>query len=162
MRLLPVLALKRFSYVGVSLCDLHVPRAVCGRAGFDVDASPIFPQGVLTAAIWVRERGWRWRRWNWSRLWGTVSSLLSGCHHPRRGRTCSQVAGVEALRVRLELTLRPLKCVFFLLPTLGFLLQRKRVLKQVGLVWSDHSHICSLAQRHTTVSSFLLLWPPEI
>lgn len=90
------------------------------------------------------------------------TSLLSGCHRPVRGRACSPVAGVEALRVRLELTLRPLKCVFSLLPTLGFLFQRKRLLKQVGLMYSDHSSICSLSQKHATISSLLLLWPPEI
>lgn len=143
-------------------CDLHEPSAFSGRAGFDVGASHVSPRGVLAAAMLVRGRGWRWRSWGCSQLWGTVSSLLSGSPHPVRGRACPQLAGVEALRVRLELTLRPLQCVFFLLPTLGFLLQRKRVLKQVGLVCSDHSSTCSLAPMHSTISSFLLLWPPQI
>ena len=33
--------------MGVSLCRLHVPSAFGGNAGFDVDTSHIFPQGVL-------------------------------------------------------------------------------------------------------------------
>lgn len=41
-------------------------------------------------------------------------------------------AGREALRVRLELALF-LLCVFFFLPTLGFLPKKKGVLKQVKL-----------------------------
>ena len=46
------------------------------------------------------------------------SSLLSGHHHPVRGRVFSQVAEAEVLRVKLELDVFPL-CVFFLLPTPG-------------------------------------------
>ena len=42
-------ALKRCSYGGVSLCRLHVPRAFGERAGFNVDASHVFPQGILAA-----------------------------------------------------------------------------------------------------------------
>ena len=35
--------------MGVSLCRLHMPNASGGGAGFDVDTSHIFPQGVLAA-----------------------------------------------------------------------------------------------------------------
>ena len=37
--------------MGASLYRLHVPNAFGGRAGFGVDASHIFPQGVLAAII---------------------------------------------------------------------------------------------------------------
>ena len=35
--------------MGVSLYRLNVPSAFGGRAGFDVDARHVFPQGVLAA-----------------------------------------------------------------------------------------------------------------
>lgn len=46
-------------------------------------------------------------------------------------------------------------CVFPFLPTRGFLFQRKRLLKRVGLVYSDHSSVCSLASKacHTSLFS---------
>ena len=49
--------------MGASLCQLHVPSAFDGRAGFDMEASHVFPQGVLTAVTLVqggtRDRGAR-------------------------------------------------------------------------------------------------------
>ena len=36
------MVLKRCPYVGENLYSLHVPSAFGGRAGFDVDTSPIF------------------------------------------------------------------------------------------------------------------------
>ena len=41
------------TYVGASLYRLCVPGAFGGRAGFDVDASHIFPQCVLAAIALV-------------------------------------------------------------------------------------------------------------
>lgn len=80
---------------------------------------------------------------------------------PRQGQGCSQLAGVEALRVRLELTLCPLQCVFPS-PHSGIFAPKEESTEEVGLVCSDHSSICSLAPTHPTISSFLLLWPPQI
>ena len=42
------------SYVRASLCRQHVPHAPGGRVGFEVEASHIFPQGVLAAITLVR------------------------------------------------------------------------------------------------------------
>lgn len=53
MKQLPTVVLKGCCYVGASLCRLHMSNAFDGRAGFDVDASHIFPQGVLAAIIFV-------------------------------------------------------------------------------------------------------------
>ena len=39
--------------MAVSLCRLHVSNFFGGRAGFDVDASHILPQGVLAAITLV-------------------------------------------------------------------------------------------------------------
>ena len=47
MKQLPIADLKGSSYVRVSLYRLLVSSVFSGRAGFDVDASHIFPQGVL-------------------------------------------------------------------------------------------------------------------
>ena len=47
------MVLKGYSYVGASLCRLCLPSAFGGRAGFDVDTSCIFPQGVLTTVTLV-------------------------------------------------------------------------------------------------------------
>ena len=35
--------------MGASICRLHVPSALGGMAGFDENASHVFPQGVLAA-----------------------------------------------------------------------------------------------------------------
>ena len=43
------MVLKGCFNVGMSLCRLHVTNVFDVRAGFDVDASRIFPQGVLDA-----------------------------------------------------------------------------------------------------------------
>ena len=39
--------------MGVSLCRLYRPNAFGKRAGFDVDTSHVFPQGVLAAITFV-------------------------------------------------------------------------------------------------------------
>lgn len=49
MKQLHVAVLKGCLYMGTSLYILYVPSAFSGRAGFDMDANHIFPQGVLTA-----------------------------------------------------------------------------------------------------------------
>ena len=48
MKLLPIVILKGCSYVEVPLCRLHVSDVFGGRAGFNMDASHVFSQGVLT------------------------------------------------------------------------------------------------------------------
>ena len=80
---------------------------------------------------------------------------------PCQGQGCSQLAGVEALRVRLELTLCSLQCVFPS-PHSGVFAPKEESTEEAGLVCSDHSIVCSLAPTHPTISSFLLLWPPQI
>ena len=47
MKQLPITNLKGSSYVGASLYRLCVPCAFGERAEFDMNASHIFPQGVL-------------------------------------------------------------------------------------------------------------------
>ena len=46
MKQLLAVSLKGFSYVDVSLYGLYLPMAFGGRAGFDVNASHVFLQGV--------------------------------------------------------------------------------------------------------------------
>ena len=48
------MVLKGCSYVGTSLYRICLLSAFGGKAGFDVDASHIFPQGVLAAVTLVR------------------------------------------------------------------------------------------------------------
>ena len=49
-----IMVLKVCFYVRASLCGLHVPNIFGVRAGFDVDTSHVFPQGVLATItlIW--------------------------------------------------------------------------------------------------------------
>lgn len=42
------------SYMGASLYKLCVPSAFGGKAGFDMDAKYIFPQGVLAVTALVQ------------------------------------------------------------------------------------------------------------
>ena len=53
MKQLPIVVLKWCSYVGAFIYRLHVPNAFGERAGFDVDPSHVFPQGVLAAITLV-------------------------------------------------------------------------------------------------------------
>lgn len=46
-----MVALKRCSYMGVSLYNLHGTSGFDGRTGFDLNTSHIFPQGALRAII---------------------------------------------------------------------------------------------------------------
>lgn len=94
-------------HVGSSLCKLHYSNIFVGRAVFDVDVSHILFQAVLaiirligvTTGVAV------------SRECTDVldkASLLCGCHSPVRGRICSPVFGLEALRVKFSKSLLPL------------------------------------------------------
>ena len=56
MKQLPIVVLKGCPYVGVSLCSLHMPSGFGGRAGYDVNTSEVFPQGVLAAITLVGGR----------------------------------------------------------------------------------------------------------
>ena len=40
-------------HVGAFLCRLCVSNVFDARGGFDVDASHVFPQGVLATIIWI-------------------------------------------------------------------------------------------------------------
>ena len=51
MKKLSMVALKRCSYMGVSLYNLHGTSGFDGRTGFDLNTSNIFPQGALRAII---------------------------------------------------------------------------------------------------------------
>lgn len=51
-----MVVLKRCSYVGAFLYRLHIPSAFDGRAGFDMDPTHVFPQGVLAAMTLVEGR----------------------------------------------------------------------------------------------------------
>lgn len=100
---------KGCSYVQVPLFRLHVPNAFGGSAGFDANASYIFPQGLLVAITLV---DWRLEM-EGPELELDVRQdypLFSGCHCyiEGRGRVWYQVVGTEALRVRPKLSLFPL------------------------------------------------------
>ena len=118
MKQLLIVVLKGCSYVGASLCRLHVPSVLGGRAGFDVDASHVFPQGVLAAITLV----------------GCVAGIgvARACSGYEEGvPLCSvavtalsrlgaaQVAGADTLRVRLELALFLLSVCFSFSPHWG-------------------------------------------
>ena len=62
MKQLPIVVLKGCPYVGVPLCKVCVPSAFGGRAGFDMDASHLFPQGVLAAITLLGGGGKRGKR----------------------------------------------------------------------------------------------------
>ena len=49
---LPIAVWQGCSYVGVSLYRLYVPDTFGGRAGFDMDASHVLPEGMLAALTW--------------------------------------------------------------------------------------------------------------
>ena len=53
MKQLPIVILKVCPYVGASLYSLCVLSHFGRRAGFDVNTSPFFPQGVLSATTLV-------------------------------------------------------------------------------------------------------------
>ena len=88
------------------LYRLHVLSAFSGRAGFNVDTSHNFPQGVLAAITLVGDGTANWG------ARGRTFPLLSGCHCSVGCRVWSQVAGAETLRVVWELPLFHL-CVCF-------------------------------------------------
>lgn len=108
------------------LIQTHAP-AFCRRAEADVDASHIFLQGVLAAITLVAgagdgglEQGARCERSFLSAKWPSLCSTEGGI--------LSQVAGVKALRVGLELA----GFFFFFFPafhTRNFAPESKEVLK---------------------------------
>lgn len=57
MKQLPTVVLIHCSFMGVSLCRLHVPSAFGGRIGLDVVASHVFPQDVLAAITFEGDEG---------------------------------------------------------------------------------------------------------
>ena len=68
------------------------------RAGFNVDASHIFPQCVLATITLIIGVMPCVGGPEACMVSGGTSSLLSGSHHPARGQVSSQVARVEAPR----------------------------------------------------------------
>lgn len=153
MKQLCIMALKLWAHVGATLCALWVPSAFVGRTGFHVDACQAFPQDAL-ATFTCRgcdgEGGAR-----------AYTGYEAGLLHCSMAITALRgvfsqwglppSAGREALRVRLELALF-LLCVFFFLPTQGFLPKKKGVLKQVkltmltGVQWYAFVDICGSSQ----------------
>ena len=98
------MVLKWYLYVGASLCRLCVSNVFGVRAGFGMDTSHIFPQGVLVSVALIRGMVG-------VAVSGTCAGCevgLHGCHHPVRGGVCSPVVGGEALRVGLDQALLPL------------------------------------------------------
>ena len=87
-----------------------MPKAFSGRAEFYVEASHIFPQGVLGSG------GDGDGRLELAQGMRQDSCLLSGHHHPVRGGVWSQVAGAETLRAKPELASFPLGVWFSLSP----------------------------------------------
>lgn len=57
MKQLYILVLKKCFHIVAFICRLLVPRVIHVRAGFDMDASHIFPQGVLATitlmGVWL-------------------------------------------------------------------------------------------------------------
>ena len=51
MEKLPMVGLKRYLYMGASLYRLHGSTDFDSRAGFDLNTSHVFPQGMLSAII---------------------------------------------------------------------------------------------------------------
>ena len=83
MKDVPVVVLREYSYVRASLCRLHVPSVFSGRAGFDVGAHRIFPQGVLAPVTLVggvaADGGARTcTRYEMGLLWSLNVTTLSG------------------------------------------------------------------------------------
>ena len=135
MKQLPIVVLKGCPYVGVPLCKVCVPSAFGGRAGFDMDASHLFPQGVLAAITLLGGgagdegvRGGAWCEAGLS-LCSVAITTLSGVGSgpkmlKRKPLGSSRVGSV------------PFKYVLSPLPALGPLPQRGLVLKQGGPVWA--------------------------
>ena len=91
-----------------------------------MDASHVFPQDMLATITLVGDvAGDGGARACLEYESGLL--LLSGCHFPVRGGVSSQVPGVEALRVGLELAVFLLS-VFFFLPKLGSLLKQVKLM----------------------------------
>ena len=95
------------------LCRLCLTSLVCGLNLMWMPAH-CFPQDVMTTITLIGGYSWRWRS---QRLWCEarlpVSSLAAVA---LLGRICSQAAGVEALRVGLELALFPSGVCFSFCP----------------------------------------------
>ena len=53
MNHLPILILKAYCHVQVSLCSLHVPSGFARRARSEMSTGQILPQGVLAASTMV-------------------------------------------------------------------------------------------------------------
>ena len=82
-----------------------VPSAFGGRTGFDVDTSHVFPQGVRLVC----------RSWNLCRVWAGLLCSVAIPTVRTWGESISSQAGMEALRVSLELALFLEVCFSFFL-----------------------------------------------
>ena len=114
----PEIAILRGSTPVWTVCA----HCLCGRTAFDVDACQVFPLDALATftckdVMVMGEPGLHCS--------AALRGLFSQWGPP-------PIAGVEALRVSLELALFLLSVVFYL-PTLGVLPKKKGVLKQVKL-----------------------------
>lgn len=117
----------------------YLPNAFGRRAGFDVDINHIFSQCLLAVIslvqVGVGDRGARYCTVCEAEL---PLCLVIVTALPRLGFHIKSTAGAEARKVNLELALFSLN-VLFLFLSLGHLLQRKGVLKQVGVMCMQKS-----------------------
>ena len=109
------------------------------KAGFDVDTSHVFSQGVLTTVTLVGAVVGVGRVKAYAGCEAGLPSL-HGCCCPVRDEVCSPDA-----RVWVWVSGYPdsalFECVLFLLPTLGPLAQKRGVLKSAGLVYLKRSDV---------------------
>ena len=109
------------------------------KAGFDVDTSHVFSQGVLTMVTLVGGVVGVGRVKAYAGCEAGLPSL-HGCCCPVRDEVCSPDARVWG-GVSGYPDYALFECVLFLLPTLGPLAQKRGVLKSAGLVYLKRSDV---------------------
>ena len=129
------MVLKGWSCVRVSLYRLCVPNAYGGKAGSDVDASHIFPQGVLTALTLVGGGARDGRARAEARCKTGLPLCSVAITAPSRVRSNPKLLKQNPYGLGQAGSL-PFKCVFFPLPAPRPLRQRRVVLKQGGPMWA--------------------------
>ena len=130
MKQLPIPVLKGCPCLETSLFSLCVPSGFGGRAGSEVSTGQVFRQGVLVAITFFEGLEMEGLEPEPHVSW--ASPVISGCHHPLRGRIRSQSVGAEALRARSELILFLLSMRSPPLPTTTPSPQRGAALEQEG------------------------------
>lgn len=137
----------KYFYMGASLCRPCVLNVFGVTVVFDVDASHIFPRGVLSTNLGWR-CGWHYRRYS---LYSVVMEL--------------SLTEVDALRVGLQLALFHLNVCFSFSPHWGLCVKGGEcwsgacVLAEVLNIASVG--ICGFAQTQSKFSSFPCYGPPR-